>query len=272
MKLNKQVVKSIALPKIINEHCHGASCFVAGTLVHTNQGLVPIEQIKVGDLVLSRHEDGDDSFPTEYKQVTKTFKSTDKKDIFSLKFVSEHSNDETGVIEYLFSTSNHPYWKQNSGWENADHLCMGDQLTDLNGDIIYVYDDVLPILLFPKLNGIGFTKYSENHPVSGREYPRISVVDFNRMPKLIYTDDKFYDDNFYYEDKGLWNVNNNTFYSKDIVNDVMEYYLEQENLFACSHNKDYLESHYKDYIYNIEVDNYHTYFVGKVGVWVHDAN
>lgn len=268
MKSNKQVVE----PIIFDEGCKGASGFVAGTLVHTDKGLVPIEQIKVGDLVLSRPEDGGDSFPTEYKRVTKIFKSADKKDIFSLKFVSEHSNDETGSIEYLFSTNNLLYWKQNLGWENAEHLCMGDQLTDLNGDIIYVYDDVLPVLLFPILNGIGFTKYSENHPISGKEYPGISIVDFNNIPKLIYTDDEFYENNFYYEDKSLWNINNNTFYSKDIINNVLEYYLEQNEIFACNSKKDYLESYYQDHVYNIEVEDYHTYFVGKTRVWVHAAN
>lgn len=34
------------------------SGFVAGTLVHTDKGLVPIEQIKVGDMVLSKHQSG----------------------------------------------------------------------------------------------------------------------------------------------------------------------------------------------------------------------
>ena len=33
-------------------------CFVAGTLVHTRSGPVPIEQIKVGDLVLSHPDQG----------------------------------------------------------------------------------------------------------------------------------------------------------------------------------------------------------------------
>ena len=33
--------------------------FVAGTLVHTDKGLVPIEQIKVGDMVLSKPEIGE---------------------------------------------------------------------------------------------------------------------------------------------------------------------------------------------------------------------
>ena len=30
--------------------------FVAGTLVHTDKGLVPIQELKVGDRVLSRDE------------------------------------------------------------------------------------------------------------------------------------------------------------------------------------------------------------------------
>ena len=38
-----------------------AQGFVAGTLVHTDKGLVPIEQIKVGDMVLSKHENGEEA-------------------------------------------------------------------------------------------------------------------------------------------------------------------------------------------------------------------
>ena len=33
-----------------------SSGFVAGTLVHTDKGLVPIQNLKVGDLVLSKNE------------------------------------------------------------------------------------------------------------------------------------------------------------------------------------------------------------------------
>jgi hypothetical protein len=58
--------------------------FCAGTLVHTDKGLVPIEQIKVGDMVLSRPEDGDENTPTEYKRVTRTFKSPEKRLILVL--------------------------------------------------------------------------------------------------------------------------------------------------------------------------------------------
>ena len=40
-----------------------SSGFVAGTLVHTDKGLMPIQNLKVGDLVLSLFEL---EFPTGY--------------------------------------------------------------------------------------------------------------------------------------------------------------------------------------------------------------
>ncbi|MCG2575353.1 Hint domain-containing protein, partial [Acinetobacter sp. ME22] len=46
-------------------------CFVAGTLVTTDKGKVPIQDIKVGDLVLSKPEDGIGE--PEFKPVLKTF-------------------------------------------------------------------------------------------------------------------------------------------------------------------------------------------------------
>ena len=50
-------------------------CFVAGTLVHTRDGLVPIEKIRVGDWVLSQPEmKGEQA----YKRVTNTFVFDDK--------------------------------------------------------------------------------------------------------------------------------------------------------------------------------------------------
>lgn len=34
-----------------------SSGFVAGTLVHTDKGLIPIQNLKIGDLVLSNSKD-----------------------------------------------------------------------------------------------------------------------------------------------------------------------------------------------------------------------
>ena len=46
--LQKKALDEMRLPAV--------GCFVAGTLVHTKDGLKPIEQIKIGDWVLSRPE------------------------------------------------------------------------------------------------------------------------------------------------------------------------------------------------------------------------
>lgn len=59
-----------------NTNQNAVGCFVAGTLVHTRDGLRPIEQIQVGDYVLSKPEDGNGE--TAYKRVVNTFEFADK--------------------------------------------------------------------------------------------------------------------------------------------------------------------------------------------------
>lgn len=60
---------------------------VAGTLVHTDKGLVPIEQLKVGDMVLSKHESN--TGEQAYKRVVSTFKSATRKPIMAVRFTSQ---------------------------------------------------------------------------------------------------------------------------------------------------------------------------------------
>jgi hypothetical protein len=60
--------------------------FVAGTLVHTDKGLVPIDKLKIGDMVLSRPENNPDA-PNEYKRVLSTFKSAEKKRITYVNYL-----------------------------------------------------------------------------------------------------------------------------------------------------------------------------------------
>jgi len=60
-------------------------CFVAGTLVHTSEGQKPIEQIKVGDSVLSYDER---TGKTEYKPVLATF-SHEAKEVLDVTIEGE---------------------------------------------------------------------------------------------------------------------------------------------------------------------------------------
>lgn len=70
-----------------NTNQNAVGCFVAGTLVHTRDGLRPIEQIQVGDYVLSKPEDGNGE--TAYKRVVNTFEFEDKE----AWFVSVHNTN-----------------------------------------------------------------------------------------------------------------------------------------------------------------------------------
>jgi Pretoxin HINT domain len=53
----------------------GNFCFTAGTLVHTDRGLILIEKIRVGDRVLSQPEETGE---LAYKRVLRTFSFEDK--------------------------------------------------------------------------------------------------------------------------------------------------------------------------------------------------
>jgi hypothetical protein len=89
-------------------------CFVAGTLVLTEDGEVPIEEILVGDLVYSEDpltgEEG-------YKQVTTVYVS----ETTSLVHVTVSGEEIT-------ATPAHPFWVETKGWVEAGSLAEGDAL------------------------------------------------------------------------------------------------------------------------------------------------
>ncbi len=79
-------------------------CFVAGTPVATPDGLKPIEELSVGDLVLTRNEfaAGDDS-DNGYESVTELI-TTHPSELLELTF-SDGDSEET-----LTTTPNHPFY------------------------------------------------------------------------------------------------------------------------------------------------------------------
>jgi len=111
--------------------------FVAGTLVHTSKGLVPIQAIKLGDLVLSRPENGGE---TAFKRVIRTFSTADQSvlqlniyklpveipstydaDSYEIDFLGDWLPSEA-EIEPVFCTANHPFWVENRGWTPVDEV------------------------------------------------------------------------------------------------------------------------------------------------------
>ncbi|PKQ89273.1 type IV secretion protein Rhs [Paenibacillus sp. BGI2013] len=99
----------------------GCNCFTAGTKVQTDKGEKNIEDIEVGDKVLSKNENNPTG-NTAYKEVTGLFRNQ-RDDIIKL-YVGEQ------VIE---TTDNHPFWVEGKGWLFADELLSGDKLQKADG-------------------------------------------------------------------------------------------------------------------------------------------
>ncbi len=94
-------------------------CFVAGTLVATELGLRPIEEVAVGERVWARDEEtGEISLQT----VTELFVTPSQE---TLELELEASD---GTVETLGATYGHPFWVEGEGWTQAGELVAGDVL------------------------------------------------------------------------------------------------------------------------------------------------
>uniref|UniRef100_UPI001FE48C33 polymorphic toxin-type HINT domain-containing protein n=1 Tax=Paenibacillus koleovorans TaxID=121608 RepID=UPI001FE48C33 len=95
------------------------NCFTAGTKVLTIEGEKPIEEINVGDEVLSKNEETGE---VAHKEVTATF---------------NHETDEIYNIhvggQIIESTFNHPFYVEDKGWTFVKDLKVGDLLVQNDG-------------------------------------------------------------------------------------------------------------------------------------------
>ena len=99
-------------------------CFVAGTLVTTEDGQEPIEEIEVGDKVLSEDETTGE---VAVKTVTETYiNETDE-------LIHIGVNGET-----ISATPTHPFYVDKLGWTLARSLRAGDVLVLNNGELVTV--------------------------------------------------------------------------------------------------------------------------------------
>ena len=102
----------------------GAPCFIAGTLVETEEGLRPIEEVEVGDFVLSRDEETGE---IDLREVVRVFVTPDTP-ILELEL-----ENEDGEIEEIGTTAEHPFWVKEKGWVFAGKLLAGNEIFTSNG-------------------------------------------------------------------------------------------------------------------------------------------
>jgi len=100
-------------------------CFLAGTLVHTREGVVPIERIVAGDWVASRYEGTDGDGRVDFRQVAQTFVTPDQP---ALRIEVRHAD---GTVEAVQATVQHPFYVRGSGWTEARDLAPGNRLESL---------------------------------------------------------------------------------------------------------------------------------------------
>ncbi len=115
------------------------ACFPAGTRITTDKGLKRIEDIQVGDMVLSRHESGIGE--QEFKPVIRTVVHHNKP-IFELTYaIVKNSTKAYGLSDTSIlnlsrkgkvfgakATPNHPFWVKGQGWTNLEDLKKGQLL------------------------------------------------------------------------------------------------------------------------------------------------
>ncbi|MBK7006043.1 MAG: Hint domain-containing protein [Burkholderiales bacterium] len=108
-------------PEHLRRWLEPGACFAKGTLVHTKEGLKPIEQIQVGDWVLSKPENGGEQ---AYKRVLKTFAHKPQR-IVDLLYVLPEQDRASGQpinLRRISVTRNHPFWTKEQGWTEVSEL------------------------------------------------------------------------------------------------------------------------------------------------------
>ena len=103
-------------------------CFVAGTLVKTEAGLTPIEEIEVGDKVWSRDEE---TGAEGWRDVLELFETHTEE----LVHLGYRVADETGEGE-LIGTTGHPFWSlDRREWVPMEDLKAGERLHVAGGAV-----------------------------------------------------------------------------------------------------------------------------------------
>jgi hypothetical protein len=192
-------------------------CFVAGTLVHTKNGLMPIEQIKAGDLVLSQPEAGGER---AYGRVTLTSKRSDQ-EVLLLEYFRADATNDPSEIKNLVLTAQHPVWVSGIGWVAARALDGGNeiQLADGSPGLVLTVRQIL----MTDVPQVGWT-----HDDGIDLGPTIDLRDHSILISEFFKGDTY-----------------------------------NESAFE-------LNMRFKADVYNFEVEDLHTYYVGEAGVWVHN--
>lgn len=222
-------------------------CFAGGTLVHTKEGLKPIQDIKVGDYVLSKPESGDGE--TAYKRVVNTFEFQNK-EVWYVEYIAIDKASkyaERPGVEVLIVTPNHPFWVL--GVQNSKQPALCDYYEHPIWKTVAQLEDREVVLLnngdVAKISGTGSIKKTPT-PEIGWHQAKYGWEPFDGDGHYVYFEGE--------KVRAEVTFMAPSHYNDDALNELGDY-------------ESYLAT-----VYNIEVEDYHTYYVGEMGVWVHNTN
>lgn len=215
-----------------NTKTPACACVIGGTMVHTKEGLIAIDKLKVSDWVLSRPENPGDGTEPSYKRVVNTFRHEAREIVEFTYEIGDNLNPYKNKHYQVTATLNHLLWVMGEGWTSVEKLNDGRDhrpsfvLTDgapsFAGTFSRIYRTNVPDRGWVATHGI---------------YGPGDLLEYGSVPKCIESSVEF--------DRENW--------PGDVVDD---------DIFQP----------FQTTVYNIEVEDFHTYFVGEHGTWVHDAN
>jgi hypothetical protein len=126
--------------------------FVKGKLVHTREGLKPIEEIKAGDHVLSSPDDG--SGGEDFRRVLRALVQ-EERTIRALVV----AGPDTSHGEWIAAFGKQRFWIEGVGWSGADDVYREDAMRGLKGTRFGVVQQH-PVYR-TEVAGIGWTQSSE---------------------------------------------------------------------------------------------------------------
>ncbi|SDC20598.1 hypothetical protein [Acinetobacter boissieri] len=259
--------------------------FPAGTLVHTEQGWTPIQDIEVGDLVLSKPENGVGE--SIYKPVINTFVYENKE--LWLVEVKKHWNDEdingniidsstyryTHSLSEFIATSNHPVFVMGMGiwdgqqslesinpyiqpqWKRVDQLQQYEIVMNKDGVLFYI-KRAQPLYQYQDKNLENLDStiawYQKNYYVS-QEPMETEDIEFYNFEEGTAIDIDY--------------CKNENIIKGSSLTDKPGVGINKDNVLK-DQNKQYIP--FTDNVYNLEVADDHTYFVTMSGVFVHNTS
>ncbi|MCG3878373.1 hypothetical protein [Psychrobacter sp. Ps6] len=250
------------------------SGFVGGTLVHTDKGLIPIQDIKVGDMVLSRDQHNVEG-ELVYKPVLRTIVTEDVP-VFFATFTPESVDDlpfeqQNNFDLYIdvLCTDSHPVWIQNKGWVKASDIEMGDMATLQNGEPAFCEignsGEILEPIFKTENIEVGFIPNLSSQTNDGRFInlltgKSLSHGGYDPVFKKLFIEDSGWKQRLLEQ-------------TPVELRDTAEFYNFRTGFWQEGAGIDWAEGEgpVTTTVYNIEVANTHTYFIGEQGLWVYDS-